>query len=188
MHLEYDQKVCVFLSQKGCIFLCSSWERNMSARAMLQHDCRERDWPVLTQGRNPVFPAYSALLPEMHQQDADVLTQEGLQKPRFLQKSPSPVHRGETSSLRFTLTSWQSCCFPSTLTQFCILGTCLDQTHFMFLHHLRFSTPLLVNRQSCWAEVNTAWLLSEENLLLFLDYGTVSGDPGLIATSTDTCH
>lgn len=48
---------------------------------------------TLTEGRNPVFSAYYALLPEVHQQDSYKLTQECLQKPRFLQKKPSPVHR-----------------------------------------------------------------------------------------------
>lgn len=49
---------------------------------------------TLTERRNPVFSAYYALLPEVHQQDSYMLTQGCLQKPRFLQKKPSPVHRG----------------------------------------------------------------------------------------------
>lgn len=36
-----------------------------------------------------------------------------LLQPWLLQKSPSPVHWGKTCSLKFTLTSWQNCCFPS---------------------------------------------------------------------------
>jgi len=46
---------------------------------------------TLTQGSNPVFSACHALLPEVHQQDSYMLTQEHLQKLRFLQKSHTPV-------------------------------------------------------------------------------------------------
>lgn len=60
-----------------------------------------------------MFSAYCALLPGIHQQNSYIPTWECLQKPWLLQKSPSPVHWGKTCSLKFTLTLWQSCCFPS---------------------------------------------------------------------------
>lgn len=52
-------------------------------------------------------------------------------------------------------------CFPSTLTQLCILGTYWGSGTLHVLASSLFFSPL-THRQFCWAGVNIAWLLFEE--------------------------
>ena len=90
-----EAKECIFNAIQKAAFSCAVPE-SITRQPMQCCSMTVGNMTDLTsaQGRSPVFSAYYALLPEVHQQDSHLLSQECLQKPWFLQKSPSPVHRG----------------------------------------------------------------------------------------------
>lgn len=171
---------------------CGSWEWYTQPLQC----CREHDWPDLDTRKKSYV---SSLLCFAARSTKQLHAYSGVPKNLWLlQKSPSPEHWGKTCSLKFTLTLWQNCCFPN-----CSLSSVL--LALAWFRHTSCSWIICISQHPCSQADSSAWLklifhdsfLKEKKkkkrkkpsfLLLFLDYGTVSDDPGLISASTDTCH